>query len=324
MARIHNYPNDSVIQVTDKIIGTDVSAGNATKNFTIGDLTSYLDTALAYTAGTGIDITNGVISCTIVDTDTDTTYTAGTGIDITNEVISVTNPGSVDYIDDIVLNGNELQFTSVGHAHAAPIDLTPILPTPLSAGTGVDITGSTISCTVTDTDTTYTAGTGIDITNEVISSTVAAPTVTEEVVAIANPLAGLNATPQSITFKTVTNDPTTGSLHYNPSQGNLILNPDTLANDSGVDLTIKVSMTAFVEALSNNETIIYNLDYWDGAAWQTLKAIQRKKSATGEFADSIFAYFKLPANSMFRIQASSPTGNIVINDNSNFEFQVKE
>lgn len=41
-----------------------------------------------YTAGTGIDITNGVISSTVVDTDT--TYTAGTGIDITNGVISST------------------------------------------------------------------------------------------------------------------------------------------------------------------------------------------------------------------------------------------
>jgi len=45
-----------------------------------------------YTAGTGIDITNGVISSTVVDTDT--TYTAGTGIDITNGVISSTGGGS--------------------------------------------------------------------------------------------------------------------------------------------------------------------------------------------------------------------------------------
>jgi hypothetical protein len=41
-----------------------------------------------YTAGTGIDITNGVISSTVVDTDT--TYTAGTGINISNGVISST------------------------------------------------------------------------------------------------------------------------------------------------------------------------------------------------------------------------------------------
>ena len=43
-----------------------------------------------YTAGTGITISNGVISCSVVDTDT--TYTAGTGISITNGVISLNLP----------------------------------------------------------------------------------------------------------------------------------------------------------------------------------------------------------------------------------------
>ena len=46
------------------------------------------DTDTTYTAGTGISITNGEISCTV----TDTTYTAGTGISITNGVISLNLP----------------------------------------------------------------------------------------------------------------------------------------------------------------------------------------------------------------------------------------
>ncbi len=48
---------------------------------------SSTDTNTEYTAGTNIDITNGVIS----STDTNTEYTAGTNIDITNGVISSTD-----------------------------------------------------------------------------------------------------------------------------------------------------------------------------------------------------------------------------------------
>lgn len=87
MARIQTYQNDSVVTVDDKVIGTD-AVDNSTKNFTVGDILALGSAATTYTAGTGINIANGVISSTVVDTDT--TYTAGTGINIAGNVISST------------------------------------------------------------------------------------------------------------------------------------------------------------------------------------------------------------------------------------------
>ena len=92
MARIQTYQNDSVVTVDDKVIGTD-AVDNSTKNFTVGDILALGSAATTYTAGTGINIANGVISSTVVDTDT--TYTAGTGIDITGTVISSTVAGTM-------------------------------------------------------------------------------------------------------------------------------------------------------------------------------------------------------------------------------------
>ena len=88
---------------------------------------SYNDLTDRLTAGTNIDITNGVIS----STDTNTTYTAGTGIAIDgNNSISSTIT----------------QYTDAD-AQAA-----------LTAGTNIDITNGVISST--DTNTTYSVGDG--------------------------------------------------------------------------------------------------------------------------------------------------------------------
>lgn len=55
-----------------------------------------------YTAGTGIDITNGVISSTVVDTDTN------------------------NYIANVALSGTDLQFNGAGDGFTGIIDLSPI------------------------------------------------------------------------------------------------------------------------------------------------------------------------------------------------------
>lgn len=49
------------------------------------------DTNTTYTAGSGIAISNGVISSTVVDTDTNTTYTASTGLALNGTVFSVSS-----------------------------------------------------------------------------------------------------------------------------------------------------------------------------------------------------------------------------------------
>ena len=118
---------------------------------------SYNDLTDKLTAGTNIDITNGVIS----STNTNTEYTAGTGISIDgNNSISSTIT----------------QYTDA-NAQAA-----------FTAGTNIDITNGVISST--DTNTEYTAGTGISIDgNNAISTTVTDTDTVRSVTAGGNTLA---------------------------------------------------------------------------------------------------------------------------------------
>jgi len=133
------------------------SARNVLGLSTVASSGSYNDLTDKLTAGTNIDITNGVIS----STDTNTTYTAGTGISIDgNNSISSTIT----------------QYTDAD-AQAA-----------LTAGTNIDITNGVISST--DTNTTYTAGTGISIDgSNAISTTVTDTDTVRSVTAGGNTLA---------------------------------------------------------------------------------------------------------------------------------------
>ena len=118
---------------------------------------SYNDLTDKLTAGTNIDITNGVISSSATNTE----YTAGTGISIdANNSISSTIT----------------QYTDA-NAQAA-----------FTAGTNIDITNGVISST--DTNTEYTAGTGIAIDgNNAISTTVTDTDTVRSVTAGGNTLA---------------------------------------------------------------------------------------------------------------------------------------
>ena len=120
------------------------SARNVLGLSTVASTGSYNDLTDKLTAGTNIDITNGVIS----STDTNTEYTAGTGISIDgNNAISSTIT----------------QYTDA-NAQAAFTN----------GDTNIDITnGANIVISSTDTNTEYTAGTGISIDgNNAISSTI--------------------------------------------------------------------------------------------------------------------------------------------------------
>ena len=133
------------------------AARNVLELSTVASSGSYNDLTDRLTAGTNIDITDGVIS----STDTNTTYTAGTGIAIDgNNTISSTIT----------------QYTDA-NAQAA-----------FTAGTNIDITDGVISST--DTNTTYTAGTGIAIDgNNAISTTVTDTDTVRSVTAGGNTLA---------------------------------------------------------------------------------------------------------------------------------------
>ena len=133
------------------------SARNVLELSTVASSGSYNDLTDKLTAGTNIDITNGVIS----STDTNTEYTAGTGIAIDgNNSISSTIT----------------QYTDANAQSA------------FTAGTNIDITNGVISST--DTNTEYTAGTGISIDgNNAISTTVTDTDTVRSVTAGGNTLA---------------------------------------------------------------------------------------------------------------------------------------
>jgi hypothetical protein len=101
-----------------------------------------------YTAGTGIDITNGVISSTVVDTDT--TYTAGTGVSISNNVISSTVTDTNTFVSNVVLNGSDLEFTGTGGAFNGTVPLSSLSGT--TENNIIAYTGGTIN---TDTVSLY-------------------------------------------------------------------------------------------------------------------------------------------------------------------------
>ena len=55
MARINTYETDDVIHGSDKVIGTDGSGLNDTKNFTVSKLAEYFGSALNFTPNTGLE-----------------------------------------------------------------------------------------------------------------------------------------------------------------------------------------------------------------------------------------------------------------------------
>jgi hypothetical protein len=91
MARIQTYDNDLNVTLDDKVIGTD-AVDNSTKNFTVGDILALGTSGTTYIAGTGIDITDGVITCTVSDTNTDAQTLSMVGT-----VLSISGGNSINF-----------------------------------------------------------------------------------------------------------------------------------------------------------------------------------------------------------------------------------
>ena len=153
-------------------------------NITINSSNVISATDTTYTAGTGISISSGVIRNTapgitytagdnisIEGTEisaTDTTYTAGSGIAISAEnVISATGGGGGSYVagTGIDITGDTISLNS---ATQNTLSAVAGKQDALTAGSNISISGTTISAT----DTTYTAGTNVSISaGNVISAT---------------------------------------------------------------------------------------------------------------------------------------------------------
>ena len=160
------------------------SARNVLELSTVANTGLYNDLTDKLTAGTNIDITDGVIS----STDTNTEYTAGTGISIDGNNAISTTVTDTDTVRSVTAGGNTLadvetlaftagsNVTITENAGAVTISSTDTNTT-YTAGTGISIDGNNaISSTITqytdaNAQAAFTAGTNINITNGVISST---------------------------------------------------------------------------------------------------------------------------------------------------------
>ena len=155
---IQNKPTEKTLAA-----GSNVTITEANDTVTISA------TNTTYTAGTGVDITSGVISAdtSVLATQSDLngkqdTLTAGSNISISNNVISATDT-AYSAGTGIDITGTTISAdTSV---LATQSDLSSKQDT-LTAGTNIQINGTTISAT----DTTYSAGTGLSLNGTTFSN----------------------------------------------------------------------------------------------------------------------------------------------------------
>ena len=129
----------------------------------------------------------------------------------------------------------------------------------------------------------------------------------------------------TVTFKPVTGDASTGSLNFNASNNTIGIGEalGEITNTSIADVTLRISITAFCSISQNNSTIDYILQYYNGVSWNDLKLVERAKSSPGSYADSFWSYFKLPPAHKFRIGFRADREGVILDEFSQFEFEVK-
>lgn len=130
-----------------------------------------------------------------------------------------------------------------------------------------------------------------------------------------------------IAFNTPTNTVDSTSFHFGNAPAQLELdaaNGEYLENISGKSFPVFVDMSATTEVVTNNSSITYTLQKWNGSAWINVKAATRSKSTTGTYIDSFWGVFMMGATERLRIQVSSSTGGMALVAQSQFKFVVKE
>lgn len=171
MARIETYIQDVSIHPQDKVIGTDYNNNNATKNFSVSELTTYISdiigphpdnyvsnvvlngTALEFTAvGTGfaghVDLSSlsgadGFISNIVFDANTNELNFQGTGGGF-NGIISLAS--LAETLTTLQLSNNTLTYTDEAGA-ATNIDLTPYAANDIDYVSNAALVGTEIQFT---------------------------------------------------------------------------------------------------------------------------------------------------------------------------------
>lgn len=133
---------------------------------------------------------------------------------------------------------------------------------------------------------------------------------------------------QTIFYRNVTNDdPSTGSLNYNSSIGDISINATNgeIENISGSALVIRISTTTYTTVSGGGQgsrVVSYFLEKYDGS-WTPERTVARAKVDNGSYADSFWSYFKLSNGEKFRIQMQTTHDTVQIDAGSQFEFAVQ-
>jgi len=130
-----------------------------------------------------------------------------------------------------------------------------------------------------------------------------------------------------VAFSNPTNTVDSTSFHFGNSPAQLELdstNGEYIENITTESFPVFIDMSAVTEVTSNNSSITYTLQKWNGTAWNNVSGFTRTKATTGTFVDSFWGIYMLGADERFRIQVSSTTGNIALSAQSQFKFVVKE
>lgn len=142
----------------------------------------------------------------------------------------------------------------------------------------------------------------------------------------AHPLTNANDS-DIVVFSTPTNTVDSTSFHFGNTPAQLSLdatNGEYIENVSGSSFPVFIDMSAGTEVSSNNSSITYKLEKWNGTSWLSIRSYTRNKATSGSYIDSFWGTFMLGDGERFRIEVSSTTGNVSLSANSQFKFVVKE
>ncbi len=137
------------------------------------------DQTVTLTQGGATTISGTYPNFTISSTDNNTTYTAGTGIDVTGTTITNTSPnathtGDVTGSTALTIANNAVTTTKIADGNVTAVKLNS-----MSATNGQVLKYNGVNwAPATDANTTYTAGTGINVTGTTITNTSPDQTVT--------------------------------------------------------------------------------------------------------------------------------------------------
>ena len=152
MARIETYVLDTVLNASDKLIGTDAAKGanNATKNFTVGTLKEFINTGIPDPTDPTDAVNQGYVADNVVN-----------GGSISGTTLTLTRTGE---LDDVTITGvGQVQSLTTTGASGAATLTNGVLNIPQYSGGGGDA--------YTDTNVNTHLNTGSANANEVLSWT---------------------------------------------------------------------------------------------------------------------------------------------------------